>query len=216
MDQEWWLEAWSKGWTPYHNPQPNARLVKYLHLLGLEPGKRVFLPLCGKSVDLHFLAKRGYEVLGNELSELAVKSFFEGLDHSVTEADPFRRYQSGPITILRGDFFALTARHLEGTIDAVYDRGSLIALEPALRRHYVPLMTKLTPAGCKTLLITADYSSSKDPLPPYNVSDKEVHDLYQAQHRIELLDEELGACPPHLLERGVKEVTNRCYLITRV
>src|SRR3546814_12861307 len=52
-------------------------LEKHWPSLGLATGSRVFVPLCGKSLDMAWLAARGHRVLGVELSPLAVGQFFD-------------------------------------------------------------------------------------------------------------------------------------------
>lgn len=44
--------------------------------LDLAQGSRVFVPLCGKSLDMIWLAQQGHEVIGVELSPVAVEDFF--------------------------------------------------------------------------------------------------------------------------------------------
>lgn len=46
---------------------------------GLAPDATVFVPLCGKSLDIGYLASLGYRVVGVELSELAVEQLFRSL-----------------------------------------------------------------------------------------------------------------------------------------
>ena len=51
------------------------------------------MPLCGKSLDLLWLAAQGHRVLGVEISPLAVDAFFaeQDLTPTVTDEPPFRR-----------------------------------------------------------------------------------------------------------------------------
>ncbi len=41
------------------------------------PSISILVPLCGKSLDLHWLYQHGHSVVGVELSGLAAKQFFE-------------------------------------------------------------------------------------------------------------------------------------------
>ena len=68
-----WVERWQEGRTGWHEPAGNAGLRK--HWRGT--GRRVLVPLCGKTSDLRWLADQGNEVIGVELSDLAVKGFFD-------------------------------------------------------------------------------------------------------------------------------------------
>ena len=40
-------------------------------------GCSIFVPLCGKTLDLIWLNEKGHTVMGCELSEVAAKQFFE-------------------------------------------------------------------------------------------------------------------------------------------
>src|SRR3546814_8021419 len=97
--------------------------------LGLATGSRVFVPLCGKSLDMAWLAARGHRVLGVELSPLAVGQFFDenGLAPTKRESPLGTHFTAGPIEIICGDAFALDAQTLADCA-AVYDRAALIAL----------------------------------------------------------------------------------------
>ena len=61
-----WIERWQIGRTGWHEPQGNASLKRYWDLTG----RRVLVPLCGKSADLLWLESQGNSVTGVELSEL--------------------------------------------------------------------------------------------------------------------------------------------------
>ena len=44
--------------------------------LDVQAGDNILVPLCGKSLDMLWLAERGFQVTGIEISELAVQDFF--------------------------------------------------------------------------------------------------------------------------------------------
>lgn len=76
MEPEFWHQRWEANQIGFHEGQVNAHLARHYAHLELVPGQTVFVPLCGKSVDLRWLADRGSHVLGVELSPIAVGSFF--------------------------------------------------------------------------------------------------------------------------------------------
>ncbi len=135
----------------------------------------MFVPLCGKSLDLLWLAGQGHPVLGVEISPVGVESFFQenGLKPQVTDAPPFRRYQVDELTVLCGDFFALTPGHLQG-VTAVFDRASLIALPPELRPRYAEHLQGLLRPETRILLVTLDYDQAEMAGPPFSVGEDEV------------------------------------------
>ena len=174
MEVDFWHDRWEKNLTGFHLDEVNPHLRENWAALNLKSGSRVFVPLCGKSLDLLWLADQGYEVVGIELSPLAVKAFFSenGLEAKLTHIDGLEYWQSDNISLFCGDFFSLTTEIL-GTIDAVYDRASLIALPPAMRKDYAAKLTELAQTAPK-LLVTLEYDQSKMDGPPFSVSQEEV------------------------------------------
>src|SRR5450830_150029 len=76
MDSQFWRERWARNQIGFHLPEVNPYLQRHWPLLALAQGAKVLVPLCGKSLDLVWLASQGHRVLGVELSEQAVDAFF--------------------------------------------------------------------------------------------------------------------------------------------
>ncbi len=76
MEPAFWHKRWADNQIGFHQGQVNSYLQTHWPALGLETGSRVLVPLCGKSLDLVWLAGQGYRVLGVELSRRAVEDFF--------------------------------------------------------------------------------------------------------------------------------------------
>jgi SAM-dependent methyltransferase len=100
------------------------------------------------------------------------------------------------IMLLRGDFFALDSSVTDGLFDAVFDRASLVAIDPSLRLEYVDTIQRLVRPGGKILLVVIERNSGDLEFdqagPPYSISDTEVRRLYQGQSWVEsitLLDD---------------------------
>ncbi|TBR21502.1 MAG: thiopurine S-methyltransferase, partial [Candidatus Nitrosotenuis sp.] len=149
MELEFWHQRWREGQIGFHQETINAHLRTFWPGLGAPPDAAVFVPLCGKSLDMLWLRAQGHRVIGVEISEIAVKSFFSAnrLQPSVAHEPPFTKYTADGITIYCGDFFALAAAHL-APVGAMYDRASLIALPPAMRERYAAAIAeKLPPAA---------------------------------------------------------------------
>ena len=218
MHQEFWQERWDRGEIGFHLKDVNPFLRRYWPALELETDSSVLVPLCGKSLDLAWLAGQGLRVLGVELSEKAVEAFFAERDlvPEVTQQGVFRVYRSESIEIFCGDFFALTAQDLGDDCRALYDRAALIALPEEMRRRYVAHLTVILPADCAALLVTLDYPQEQMDGPPFAVSDALVHELYDAHWRIELL-EQVNALEGNwkFIERGLTRLEERCYRLHR-
>ncbi len=211
MKHEFWLERWEQDQIGFHQAEINRYLSTHWAELGLPPGDSVFVPLCGKSLDMLWLHEQGHPVLGNELSIKAVEAFFSenNLPSTVTEESCFTRYATEGLQILAGDFFALTPADL-GEIRAVYDRASLIALPSPMRQAYARHMSSLLPVGAHILLVTMEYPPEALEGPPFSVTDEEVHALYDDDFMVELKANWEGAEGP----RGIK-ITERVYTLTR-
>lgn len=180
MEHEFWHERWGDGRIGFHEGRPNTFLTRHLAALG--EARSVLVPLCGKTHDLALLAERGHTVLGVELSPLAAEAFFS--EHELpVERDtqgPFERFRAGPITILAGDFFALTPALLAaaGGANALYDRAALVALPEAMRRDYVAHLRALLGPGAPALVITFTYAQDLMEGPPFSVTPAELRELY--------------------------------------
>jgi len=180
-----WLERWEQQNIGWHHEEYNPHLLKYWQVLDVPEGTLVLAPLCGKSRDMVWLAEQGYRVRGIELSPLAVETFFieQGLQPERETVHGFERWSAGPYEIFCGDIFDL--EQLDNSqVGAVYDRASLVALNPLQRREYVPLLKRLLPEGCPMLLVAMDYSQHEMSGPPYSVDEREVRSLFRPDYVI--------------------------------
>jgi thiopurine S-methyltransferase len=188
MDPDFWLTRWQDNRTGFHEGVPNDLLVAHFAALGLPRGARVFVPLCGKSRDLHWLRAQGFAVVGAELSRLAVEQFFDelGIPPAITPVDKLDRFEAAGVTIFTGDIFDLDQNTL-GPVDAVYDRAALVALPDPLRAQYAAHLIELTQAAPQ-LLVTFEYDQAKHPGPPFSVQQADVQKHYDATYRPERLE----------------------------
>jgi thiopurine S-methyltransferase len=184
MEPKFWHQRWENNETAFHEKDGNPLLVKHFDALSLKKGARVFVPLCGKTVDIHWLLRHGYRVAGAELSPIAVGQLFAdlGLKPTITAVGPLQHYQANNIDIFLGDLFNLTHETL-GPVDAVYDRAALVALPDAMRRRYTPHIMEIT-CEAPQLLIVFDYDQSLMEGPPFSISDREVKELYGKNYEI--------------------------------
>lgn len=189
MDPDYWHQRWQDNRTGFHQDRATPLMLKHWPSLRLPAGSRVFVPLCGKSLDMVWLAEQGHRVLGVELSQLAIEQFFESqrLTPTMRTSPLGRHYTAGDIEIIHGDAFALDARALAGC-SAVHDRAALIALPPATRQRYVRELHARLPAGCRGLLITLEYPPREMEGPPFTVPEREVRDLYGRDWQVEVLE----------------------------
>lgn len=189
MEPNFWHQRWENNKIGFHLGQVNPYLVQYWPDLGLHAGSRIFVPLCGKSLDMLWLAEQGHDVIGVEISPIAVRAFFEDnqLNPEVTQQGAFEIWSVDQITILLGDYFELSPAQL-GEVEAVYDRASLVALPQEMRPDYVDHLNALCPSVPR-LLITLDYDQACMGGPPFAVSNEEVQELYQDRSSLILLED---------------------------
>lgn len=186
-DNHLWLQLWRDRQTDFHQKTVNKFLIKFWSGLNLDKGSRVFVPLCGKSLDMLWLARQGYEVIGVELSPIAVKAFFREnhLQPTRRRMGNFTLWEHGNITILCGDYFALNKLDL-GHVDIVYDRAALTALPEDIRKLYVVQLRLIVPDTADVFLLTTEdveENESADAFPPV---DMEITSLYSESFAINL------------------------------
>jgi thiopurine S-methyltransferase len=216
MQQEFWHERWQLNQIGFHNQEINNHLQQHWPALHIAAGSRVFVPLCGKSNDMLWLLAQGFQVIGVELSGLAVQAFFveNGLSATVREQGKFRVSETKGLSIYCGDFFDLSANDLD-EVNAVYDRASLVALPPEMRTAYALHMQHLLKPGTKTLLVAFDYPQHEMAGPPFSVQMPEVQALYDKWCNVELLyTEEILDKEPHFRDRGVSQMQEQVYALT--
>ncbi|MEX2396947.1 MAG: thiopurine S-methyltransferase, partial [Balneolales bacterium] len=180
---------WNKNKTGFHASEINEHLERYWNFIGIEPKSLVFVPLCGKSLDMVWLAEQGYKVLGVEASEKACLLFFEqaSLDYSIFTAGDFKVYKGVNIEIWCGDFFKLRKKDLPD-FNAVYDRAALVAMPPGKRPAYINKIKEVTNNNLIMLLVSFTYHPTSITGPPFNVPEEEIRDLMGSQYTVMKLD----------------------------
>jgi thiopurine S-methyltransferase len=215
MQTDFWLERWQNGVIGFHLNAINPNLLQFWPGMKARLPAQVFIPLCGKSLDIHWLSQQGYGVLGVELSEAAVQAFFTeaGLQPSRSKHGLFESWQSGNIRILCGDFFDLT---LEDIADSklIYDRAALIALPEDMRARYVAHLQQLFIQPTQCLLVVMNYPQYEMQGPPFSIADEEIAELYRGAdihllHETDILSQE-----PRFRNKGVSRLSERVYILT--
>jgi thiopurine S-methyltransferase len=176
----------------------------------------IFVPFCGKSKDMLWLRDQGYQVIGVELSPLAVEAFFDENELSVKtiQKDKFKVFETDKLRIYCGDFFDLTANDLF-TVNAVYDRASLVALPPDMRLGYTMKIRQLLRTETQILLVAFEYLQHEMQGPPFSVHETEVSALYGNWCDVKLLySEDIYDQEPHFRERGLSRIQEEIYRLS--
>jgi thiopurine S-methyltransferase len=216
MQPEFWHKKWASNQIGFHSPDVNPYLQRFWPDLNLAAHARVLVPLCGKSLDLLWLAGRGHRVLGIELSEKAVEDFFteQQLQPQISEHGVFKVYRAGTIELWCGDVFALSAEDV-ADCSALYDRAAVIALPPPMRERYAEHLQNILPAGLKGLLITLDYDQSQISGPPFSVDDAQVRHLFGGAWQMQVLEsQDVLSDSGKFVQAGATRLEERVYRIT--
>ncbi len=217
MKPKFWLERWQKSQIGFHQAEHNKLLLEFWPRLGLPGDAKVFVPLCGKSLDMRWLEHAGHRVLGVELAEIAVQTYFaEGGECArARPVERFMLHEGGRTSIYHGDFFDLTASLLED-VQGLFDRGALVALPPDMRFRYVDHLLRIIPEHTRILLLTFEYDQNLVAGPPHSVMPEEIEALFGQRCEVELLDSIVTSLlPPHFHEQGVTQAVESVYVITK-
>ena len=210
---EFWHARWQSQNIGWHRAMFNDLLVKHWPKLNAVEDGKVLVPLCGKSLDMLWLAKQGYSVIGIDMVEQAVKSFFADnqLEFESIKIGKHKKFSSQPFTLFHGNILDLEAGVIQA--DAWYDRAALIALNPSDRKDYVNQIRQQTKIGAVGLLITFSYPQEQMNGPPFALHDDDVTDLFcdgfevEFLEKIDLEDEK---------KRGLTDITSSVFKITRI
>lgn len=187
MDASFWYHRWENNETAWQESKANPLLVTYFKELSIAKGRRVFVPLCGKTLDISWLLSHGYRVAGAELSQIAIEQLFMnlGVQPEISRVGDLEQWSAKNLDIFVGDIFALSRKSL-GPVDAIYDRAALVAFPQDMRNRYTAHLTEMT-AKAPQLLICYDYDQSLMEGPPFSISHEEVHRHYRADYDVTLI-----------------------------
>jgi thiopurine S-methyltransferase len=216
MDTSFWIERWQKGDIGFHRDAAHPALDAHWAKLDISSSSTVFVPLCGKSLDMEWLARRGHRVLGIELSQLAIDAFFkgQGLEPTVRQEGSFAIKSAGPYELWCGDIFELPPAAL-AEIAAVYDRASLVAFPPQRQGDYIHWLATSLPE-VPMLLVSLGYDENEMNGPPFSIPEKRLRELAKGHLSLKVLSQ-YGAIEdnPGLRKRGLNSLEETVYLAQR-
>ena len=217
MEPSFWHQRWAENQIGFHQEKINSRLIRFWPQLDLAAGALIFVPLCGKTRDMLWLAEQGFDVLGVELSESACEAFFHenGISFESNRGDRFVEFSGAGVRLFAGDFFALTAMDLAG-VTAFYDRAALVALPYSMRPKYALHMDTVLPPHCRGLCIGMSYDETKMKGPPFSVTENEVRQLFESAFDVEVIAESSGPdIVGNLKDRGLDTLEEKVYHLVR-
>jgi len=174
-----WETRFAAGDTPWERPGLHPAMLAWVEAGALPPGARVIIPGCGRSPELGFLAARGLDVTGADLSATALAAQRQKLDAAGHEA-----------SLLAGD---VLAHRPDTPYDRVYEQTFLCAIPPRLRVDYeAALCDWLNPGGqLLALFMQKDEAGG----PPYGCALPAMRALFPAQRWIWPADSDFVAWP---------------------
>lgn len=190
MEAKYWHKAWSENKIGFHLSEINPTLEKFGEKLLSKDNQQAFLPMCGKSLDLLWFSQRVDHVYGVELSEKAIRDFFEenNLTFDIEQDESFKVFKSHNISIYCGDFFRFPLEKL--SINIIFDRGALVALPLEMRQKYYQKMKSELMSEVSWLLSTFDYPQQEMDGPPFSVTRNEIDAAIGGSFNVELLEQE--------------------------
>lgn len=216
MDPDYWSQRWRDDRVGWHQHTVLPWLQKHWPALALDRGSRVLVPLCGKSLDMPWLAARGHQVLGIEMVPLAIEQFFADNDllpRLSRDEDGLLHYVAGSIEVINANVFDVAPATL-ATCRAVYDRAAWIALPPSMRQRYASHVYGSLAAGTAGLLITLEYPQQEMPGPPFSVAENEVRQALSADWDVDLLERrDILPMQPEFAAAGVTSLHTAAYAL---
>lgn len=171
-----WNQRWIDNRIGWHRGEVNQTLEKYFPS-GERPS--TFFPLCGKTLDMIWVAQKGCQVRGAEFSQLAIDQFFEENKIANKSENGFihSTEPSFDIALKQGDFFEYPDDH---KFELIFDRGSMVAVNPKDREKYAQKIKTLLKSDGKVLLqaISRDEEHLKNG-PPFHLTIDDVKNSYE-------------------------------------
>ncbi|XP_030847420.1 probable thiopurine S-methyltransferase [Strongylocentrotus purpuratus] len=192
---ERWSEGWAEGRTSFHRTYVHKSLLEFQSKLLVKKPSRVLVPLCGKTLDMRWFAEEGHEVVGVEGVLQAVMEFFQEQELPYKESDvpglkgaKLFENEDKKIKIYLCDFFQFS-KDFAGQFDAIWDRGSLVAIDPSLRQQYTDLLLSVLSPGGRILNEVFEYNpEEREPKgPPHCVPEEVIQKLFGERFSIQLL-----------------------------
>ncbi|HSH27002.1 MAG TPA: thiopurine S-methyltransferase [Wenzhouxiangella sp.] len=173
MEKHFWKQRWQRGETGFHRDRTHPALAHHWDDISTGSCAPALVPLCGKSLDLRWLAQRGHDVVGVELSAGAIEAFYREWDKPATRtrAGRLQHWRAQNVEIFEGDFFDFES---DTPFDLFYDRAALVALPEDMRTRYLDHLRRQLSAQATGLLITLEYDQTQMDGPPFSVVENEL------------------------------------------
>ena len=210
-----WESRWQEDRIGFHLKEVNPYLIRFSDQLLHQNTDRIFVPLCGKTLDLCWLTTKMKKVIGVELVSKAVQDFFaeNKIDYLIQQDETIQKFSSKSIDIYLGDFFDLNPEQTF-SFNAIYDRASIVAIETPERMEYVDHLISFLDRAGRILLITLEYNQNDMEGPPYSVPAEEIESLFEPLGSLKLL-ETCDILDERFRNKGLTRLLEHVFLIEK-
>jgi len=201
-----WIDNWHKGKIGFHKTEVHHMLIKHFDNLFPDGKKgRVFVPLCGKTLDMKWFSEQNIKVVGLDAARVSMEQFFSenNIEYKIENVTSLGKscelFKScdDSIHIYCGNMMNFNMS-ITGQFEAVWDRASLVALQRVDVKRYVENIKSLLTPGGRCLLETMDYDVSimndiggdTRPPPPFPMYEAEIKLLFEPECTVQYLDRE--------------------------
>jgi thiopurine S-methyltransferase len=207
LDRNYWEERWREGKIGFHQATINPYLQKHFQRLSLSPDSHCLAPLCGKSLDIAWIASQGHRVTGIEISDLAVRQFFVEKRRSPGAIDR--------IKMICYDFFDLQPTQIP-TVDWVYDRAAMVAFPPSQHQRYAEHLSRFLTSGKRIFLISFEHGGNPTEGPPFSVDETRIRKVFDPLYSVECIDrQDILDQEVKWRERGFTSLHEGTYILTK-
>jgi SAM-dependent methyltransferase len=174
MPQPSWNEHYASGELPWDTGRPEPLLVDFVSSAGVAPGRTLEIG-AGTGTNAIWLAERGFDVLGVDMSPLAVERAYAKMDRRAL-----------PCRFATLDF--LTASPPDGPFHFVFDRGCFHVFDqPEERSRFAArVAATLEPSGLWLSLIGSTEGPRREVGPPRRSAREIIEAIEPALEIVEL------------------------------
>ncbi|KAL7635689.1 UNVERIFIED_CONTAM: hypothetical protein RMT77_013506 [Armadillidium vulgare] len=216
----YWEKLWSTKVTPFHQREVCPFLLKNSSNLNFASPKRVFIPLCGKALELKWFYDQGFEVVGVDLISIPAEEFFKehNLTFKIRELPWAKVYESSDerIKIYVADIFSVKPEEV-GQFDVIWARADYTTVKIAEREKYSKLMKQLCKEKFVYFLCTLQFEVlvGRHDTPPRPLSHEETRKLYDDWCKVDLIEEEDGLkYYPEFKTSGINILRQSSFILT--
>jgi methyl halide transferase len=164
LSAEYWDQRYQEGSIPWNLGVPAPPLVSLLASPNSPTPGRIAVLGCGTGYDALLFAEHGFEVVGFDLSALAIETATSAaLGRGLT------------VEFLERDIFALIPEFSQ-SFDYVLEHTCFCAIDPTLRPKYVELVSTLLRPNGK--LLGLFFTHNHPGGPPFGSTTKEIRELF--------------------------------------